>query len=413
MTHPGCAAAEGAEVSLDSIFSSQVGGLDWFYDLDSSYMYHKVTQYLFDLYLPYDNDGWTEYRIDGEIFEKWLYTYFEVSESELAAVRINGEYDEETETYMLYFQGGMGGSLNDREYQGFTDNGDGTYSVYYATVNYEFLPETDEIYDDLDEQGWPWQYEYEGKIYESGPDGYYRIDAVAKSGRVYGVEYNESNGYVRFLSQDNYTEEDLPESFDEKYVPAVTYYNIRHDSMLKLYDDGNFAPGTRITVNKLSSDWIYEAIEEKMADVAEKFISFRVYAKNSNWGDVPPAKPLKMTFDIPEDYNNPTVYYMNSSLELFELDAVIDTESSIAEFYADDVYAFILADKKTAVGDVNGDNVLNQYDYILIKRACMDTYNLTDSEKSAADINSNGIIDAYDYILVKRACMGTFEIAGF
>ena len=62
------------------------------------------------------------------------------------------------------------------------------------------------------------------------------------------------------------------------------------------------------------------------------------------------------------------------------------------------------------LGDINGDDEVNATDYILAKRAVMETYTLSETQILAADINGDGEVNATDYILLKRAVMGTYTI---
>ncbi len=63
------------------------------------------------------------------------------------------------------------------------------------------------------------------------------------------------------------------------------------------------------------------------------------------------------------------------------------------------------------LGDVNNDGVINQYDYILIKRHHFSTRTLTEAESVRADVNKDGIVNQYDYLLVARHYFGTYVIA--
>ena len=65
---------------------------------------------------------------------------------------------------------------------------------------------------------------------------------------------------------------------------------------------------------------------------------------------------------------------------------------------------------KVLLGDVNDDGVINQYDYVLVKRHYFDTYTLTGDDLDAADVNEDGRIDQYDYLLIARHYFGTYEI---
>ena len=64
------------------------------------------------------------------------------------------------------------------------------------------------------------------------------------------------------------------------------------------------------------------------------------------------------------------------------------------------------------LGDVNNDEAIDQYDYILVKRHYFGTRTLTDDEMTRADCNSDETVNQYDYILIKRHYFGTFVIGG-
>ncbi len=62
-----------------------------------------------------------------------------------------------------------------------------------------------------------------------------------------------------------------------------------------------------------------------------------------------------------------------------------------------------------AYGDVNGNGVTDSSDYLLVKRACFNTYQLSDEELARADVNSNGDVDSSDYAMIKRIAFGTLK----
>ena len=61
-------------------------------------------------------------------------------------------------------------------------------------------------------------------------------------------------------------------------------------------------------------------------------------------------------------------------------------------------------------GDLNANGEIDKFDYIIIKRSCMNTLSLTDEQILRGDVNNDGKIDKFDYILVKRHIMGTYTI---
>ena len=62
------------------------------------------------------------------------------------------------------------------------------------------------------------------------------------------------------------------------------------------------------------------------------------------------------------------------------------------------------------LGDVNSDGVVDQFDYILVKREYFDTIELDDIDFIAADVNKDGIVDQFDYIFVKRHYFETYNL---
>ena len=63
-----------------------------------------------------------------------------------------------------------------------------------------------------------------------------------------------------------------------------------------------------------------------------------------------------------------------------------------------------------SIGDVNGDDKVDQYDYILVKRHYFGTRILNEIEILTADVNADGTVNQYDYILIKRIYFGTFKL---
>lgn len=74
--------------------------------------------------------------------------------------------------------------------------------------------------------------------------------------------------------------------------------------------------------------------------------------------------------------------------------------------------AVIEAYKLLTLGDANCDSMLDQYDYLLIKRAYFKTVTLDENQSFRADIDMNGEVDQYDYILSKRHYFGTYKVLG-
>ncbi|MBQ4317121.1 MAG: hypothetical protein IJC20_02625, partial [Clostridia bacterium] len=71
---------------------------------------------------------------------------------------------------------------------------------------------------------------------------------------------------------------------------------------------------------------------------------------------------------------------------------------------------FAFAAQTTKLGDINDDDVIDQVDYLLVKRSCFNTYELDSQQTVRADVNFDDVIDQLDYLLIKRHCFGTYTI---
>ncbi len=61
-------------------------------------------------------------------------------------------------------------------------------------------------------------------------------------------------------------------------------------------------------------------------------------------------------------------------------------------------------------GDINGDGVINSKDYMLVKRAFLETYEMTDFELKAGAMSGSSLPTASDYLKIKRHFLGTHDI---
>lgn len=62
------------------------------------------------------------------------------------------------------------------------------------------------------------------------------------------------------------------------------------------------------------------------------------------------------------------------------------------------------------MGDLNGDGKVNNIDYMMLKRYCLNTFELDERQIAVSDIDGNGTVNSVDYIRLKRYCLGTYEI---
>lgn len=93
----------------------------------------------------------------------------------------------------------------------------------------------------------------------------------------------------------------------------------------------------------------------------------------------------------------------------------IDSETLYARLERDALNAYMAAKRSEGTasagsGDVDGNGVVDTYDYMLVKRAHFKTYELDTAEMLRADVTGDGIIDTYDYMLIKRIYFGTYTV---
>ncbi len=62
------------------------------------------------------------------------------------------------------------------------------------------------------------------------------------------------------------------------------------------------------------------------------------------------------------------------------------------------------------LGDVDGNGAIDQFDYLLVKRAYFNTYALTADEENRADVDQSGEVDQMDYLYIKRHYFNTYVI---
>ena len=157
--------------------------------------------------------------VPAHIYEDAIRKHFVIDDETLDIIRNYGDrYDAKNKTYSLTFVGGFGGLLRERDYFAYASNDDGTYDLYYRTITYQYLEDVLEAdgatMDDVtvNSNG---KAEYKGITYTQHWNGkYYAALYIGENtGKKHTVELN--GDVVRIISTTNYTEADLPDSFDD------------------------------------------------------------------------------------------------------------------------------------------------------------------------------------------------------
>ena len=214
------------QASLDELFDSALGMFDFFYPNDLlGYVDEFMCGKYYDYALADSTDDFGFQLIPAAKYEAGLERYFALTDAQLDTHRTEMMYDwqtdsylprynEATDSYYVQYMGGRGGMLADRQYLGYEQTGDGFYTVFYQHLNYEFL--SDAGNKKAEQAGWPETFTYNGKVYENGPDGYYRVESRDDYGIMYKLEYHGKQ--VRILSQEDYTAADLPDEFKKATI---------------------------------------------------------------------------------------------------------------------------------------------------------------------------------------------------
>lgn len=340
-------------------FQEKLSLLDHFYDYDYDYMIRIAS----DEFIVWDEDSfWKPVTVSSKEFDAVLKEHFVITDSQIQELRDYANvhyqdsyydeetqqeiyydfYDPDTDTYTFQFYGGFGGSMPARSYLGYVNNGD-TYDVYYCHVTYGYLsdvlPEGTDEGDLAESLDWPATIEYDGVIYEGGPEGYYTILSYDNFGRKYTVEMNGE--IVRIISCVEYTEADLPDSFDD------VSYDIPEGDKVEIPSNDCFEGNTTVKVEEIVSGDLFDAVADAMASVAEKFVAYEFTATKDNVA-VQPSGKLVVVFALPDGYSNDvTVYYLNADGNLEALQGTVNSSDRTVSVELEHFSTYILADNAT------------------------------------------------------------------
>ncbi len=64
-------------------------------------------------------------------------------------------------------------------------------------------------------------------------------------------------------------------------------------------------------------------------------------------------------------------------------------------------------------GDLDGSGDIDYIDYMMVRRYCMGTLDLTPAQLKTADVDRSGGVDYLDYMMIRRHCLGTITIQNF
>ena len=343
-------------------FQEALDRLDYFYDYNYDYMISTVA----DIFVEWGEDMWKLKTMPAAEYDAVLHKYFVLTDRQIQELREYGNqyysteiHDEETwevievipffdevnQTYTFSYYGGFGGIMPEREYLGYVQNGD-TYDVYYHHIRYAFLqdylPEGVDVWEYVESLDYPEYIELEGLRFEDGPDGYYTILGYDDFGRKYTVEYHED--VVRIISCVDYTAGDLPDSFDDRELPDVTY-DLPESGDISISENECFADDTIVKVEQITDGSAQQAVANAMQTVAERYVAYEFTATKDNVA-VQPNGRLTVTFAIPASFSDQVaLFYLAESGALEKLEATVQADQRTVTVELEHFSTYILADE--------------------------------------------------------------------
>lgn len=130
---------------------------------------------------------------------------------------------------------------------------------------------------------------------------------------------------------------------------------------------------------------------------------------------------LKADADAIYDYETAIIRVYEDKLDLAGFRAMFENNVDVLDANGNELYGGYIktgmtldyADGVTVVmmGDVDSDGEITQRDYMLIKRHCFSTFELSNANLIAAHVAGNDEVSVADYLIIKRICFKTYDIS--
>ncbi len=320
---------------------------------------------------------------NGDVINQFLSENFVFTDDMLKEVKSELGYDASTNIYHLPFVGGFGGMNKPREYVSYVKNNNNTYSLYYQTIDWIKLPDS-EMKKIEDEGEYPSEYKYNGKTYKNTMEGYFCNNGYKDGGLVHTMDVK--NGTARFISTEKYTGSKVPvapkpsdkeekpaskpESTDKNTtttpdkntttetdgpVQTVT----KTDGLVLEAVENTFDKDTVVKAEKIEETAeVYEKVNTALKPVAKKFVAYEITAVKNN-ATVQPDGTVTATFDIPTDFDTAktVVFYVSDDGKTEELKTTVDAATRKATATLEHFSTYVVAEKTAeAVGDLTDDD---------------------------------------------------------
>lgn len=130
---------------------------------------------------------------------------------------------------------------------------------------------------------------------------------------------------------------------------------------------------------------------------------------------------LKEDVNAIYDYESAIIKVYDEKLDLAGFKAMFENNVDVLDANGNELYGGYIktgmtldyADGVTIVmmGDVDSDGEITQRDYMLIKRYCFSTFELSGANLIAAHVAGNDTVSVADYLIIKRICFKTYSIS--
>ena len=134
-----------------------------------------------------------------------------------------------------------------------------------------------------------------------------------------------------------------------------------------------------------------------------------------------PVPTLRDFANVVYDHENAIIRVYETKLDLFDFRDMFVNNVTVLDANGNEIYGGYIktgmsidyADGVTIVmmGDVDADGEITQRDYMLIKRNCFGSFDLTGANLLAARIAGGDTVAATDYLYVKRICFNTLIVS--
>lgn len=345
------------------------------------------------------DDEWN-IQLSEERYLAELGKFCVVTDELLSMLQKGPGYDPETKTYTVSFAGFAGPKGAPEVYRGYEKVGE-YYKVTfrYATGTME-LPQ--EAYDMINALDNPYSFILDGVEYADNLDDiYYRITKELNNGLCFTLALDCDT--VKLVSAEYYSDVEL---------------TLPENGQVVITNTTAFPKGTKLNVEAVTEGEEYARASRILRSVSGQY---RIYSFNATLDEeaVQPNGSLPVQFVVPDEFYHPgkdwdvSVYYLASDGTMEKLEGIVDNDGPYTYLYTSLPHfsTYVLVDNlaeppATVWGDVNGDEIANYEDALLILRASIGLETLDEATKAEADVNGDGTANYEDALMILRASIG-------